>query len=609
MNIWSDSYMKQERSFDFSRFLSISKDLMELIFHRDAHIKRRFYYALFLLTLTILLNVLAPFLLKELVMEFSSQNLETKNLLIILGFSYAFCWGMSQITMQLREIISFRIIERLVRAFTLKIFDKVNSFSTRFFIERQLGDILETINKAQQGFPYLLTGLFFYLIPTLVEILLICLVLIFLLPLKFTMIFLSMLIAYVAFSLWGMNKMTSYQEKSIDKSHLAYSQLVDLLLNYETIKIFCKRSFESKHLDEHFKDSEEAQIRASVFIESIRLGQGTILGLSLLALTITSLYAFMNNEIRLEGFILINAYFMQLSSPLNYFTLIIQDIQKGMINISRAYDVLSKDTEYNKIFPQSTRTTQPHFKTIEFKKVSFGYHPEKTILKDLDFFLEQGKIISLVGETGSGKSTIAKLLLRLYDPTAGQILIDNKEYTNYDLDLLRSNIGYVSQDPTLFCNTLRYNLTYGNPKASQSEIQKALENAKLDHFVASLPQGLDTLVGERGVSLSGGEKQRLVLARIFLTEKKLYIFDEATSALDPHTQQAVQSHILSLKKKACVLIISHNLTSIADSDEILVLSNGSLIEKGSHASLLSLNQNYATLWNKDDQRIRKHDAN
>jgi ATP-binding cassette subfamily B protein len=589
--------MKKKNLFNSHQFFLISKDLMGLILRMDSSIKRRFFYAFLLLSLTIILNVLFPFLLKELVSELSSDGSQTRDSILILGILYSFCWGMSQVTMQLREIISFRVIERVVRALTLKIFDKVNSFSVNFFIEHQLGDILETVNKAQEGFPYLFTGLFFYLIPTFIEVLIVCAILTILLPIKFTIIFLCMLISYVFFSLWGLNKITRYQKESIDKSHKAYSYLVDRLINYETIKILCKRDFESKHLDKCLKDSEDAQTRASVFIESIRLGQGIILGITLLVLIMTSLYAYIDHEIYLEGFILINAYFIQLSSPLNYFSLIIQDIQKGLINIGRAYDVFSKESEYTKI--SSKITHQLDFKTIEFKNISFGYHPKKMIIKNLDFLLEKGKVTSLVGKTGSGKSTIAKLLLRLYDPTFGIISVDENSYRNHDLDLLRENIGYVPQDPTLFCNTIRYNLTYENPKASVHEIQKVLKKAQLEDFIASLPDGLDTMVGERGISLSGGEKQRLILARTFLTDKKLYIFDEATSALDHKTQQAVQEYIFSLKEKACVLIISHNLKSIVESDEILVLSDGKLIERGSHLSLLSLNQNYASLWNND----------
>jgi ABC-type transport system involved in Fe-S cluster assembly fused permease/ATPase subunit len=592
--------MKKLNFSDTSRFSRIYKDFIDLIFHMDSLIKRRFFYASLLLSLTIVLNVLSPFILKEVVSEISNGT--TKDLILILGFLYAFCWGMSQVTMQLREIISFRVVERIVRALTLKIFDKVNSFSVKFFKEHQLGDILETINKAQEGFPYLFAGLFFYLIPTFIEVVIVCVILTLLLPIKFTMIFLSMLITYVLFSLWGLNKVTSYQERSIDKSHDAYSYLVDRLFNYETIKIFCKRAFESKRLDARLKDSEDALTRASVFIESIRLGQGVILGVALLTLTMTSLYAYLNHEIRLEGFILVNAYFIQLSSPLNYFSLIIQDIQKGLINIGRAYDLLEKETEYK---TNPTPQSPLNFKTIEFKNISFNYHSEKKILENISFHLEQGKLTSLVGKTGSGKSTIARLLLRLYDPTFGEILIDRKNYKNYDLDLLRENIGYVPQDPTLFCNTIRYNLTYGTPEASALEVQEALRKAGLENFIAGLPAGLETMIGERGVSLSGGEKQRLVLARIFLTNKKLYIFDEATSALDPQTQQFVQRHIVSLKEKACVLIISHNLKSIIESDEILVLSNGSLTERGTHSSLLSLNQNYASLWNNDETDVQK----
>ena len=587
--------MIQSTSNIASRFFLILRDLTDLIFKGETSIKRRIFYSLFFLLITIFLNILSPLLLKQLVGAFSNSLQENQNIILVLGFSYAFSWGMSQVTIQLREILSFKIVERITRALTLKIFDKINSFPVKFFVKHQLGEALDTINKAQEGLPSLFSGLFFYLIPTVLEIIVACIILSILFPLKFTALFLVMLATYIAFSLWGLSKVNIYQAENIDKSHKAYSYLVDRLLNYETIKIFCKNEFESKQLDLQLKEAEEAQTNANVFLESIRLGQGMILGISLLFLTLTGIWAFINQEMRLEGFILVNAYFMQLSSPLNYFSLIIGDIKKGIISLKKAYDILEEKSEHH---DQPSKTfLKVSFEKIEFKNVAFGYHVERTTLHNLNFCLEKGKIISLVGKTGSGKSTIAKLLLRFYDPYLGVISIDGHNYKNFPLDVIRQNIGYVPQDPTLFCNTIRYNLTYENLTSSTEEIEDALNKANLKDFVTSLPSGLDTFVGERGVSLSGGEKQRLALARIFLTKKKLYIFDEATSALDSKTQKSIQNHIFSLKKDSSILIISHRLTTVTHSDEIIVLSDGQVVERGDHLSLLALNKNYFSLWN------------
>ena len=576
------------------QFFFFLRDLTSSFLTLDDSIKRRFIFSFFLVIITISLNIVSPLLLKQLVGNFSLSLKENRSILFILGFSYGFSWGMSQIIMQLREIISFKIVERIIRILTLKIFDKANSFSVKYFVHHQLGDVLSTINTAQEGVPYLFSGVFLYLIPTIIEIIIACTIMATLLPLKFTAIFLIMLVTYVAFSMWGINKSTAHQEKSIDKNHEAYSYLVDRLINYETIKIFCKQQFESEQLDLHLRESEEAQVKASIFIESVRLGQGAILGISLLFLILAGVWAVIDHEIRLEGFILVNAYFMQLCAPLNYFSLIVKDIKKGFMNIGKAYDILNKKSESYK--KSGKLVSKLNLRKIELKNVTFGYQEERPTLEDLSFCLEKGKVTSLVGKTGSGKSTIAKLLLRFYDPFFGTILVDGNNYEDHHMDTIRQNIGYVPQDPVLFCNTIYYNLTYGNPNASVQEIKVALEKADLNHFVANLPNGLDTFIGERGVSLSGGEKQRLALARIFLTKKKLYIFDEATSALDSKTQKLIQNHILSLKKDAAVLIISHRLASVVDSDEILVLSEGQIIERGNHSFLLSLNKNYASLW-------------
>lgn len=590
--------MIESKHSNISLLFIIFHDFIKLILNVESYIKKRIFYSLTFILITIFLNALSPLLLKELIKEFSVSLDKNKNVLLILGFSYGFSWGVAQVTMQLREIISFKIIERITRALTLKIFNKINSFPIKFFVNHQLGDALDTINKAQEGLPYLFLGLFFYLIPTIIEITIACIVLTVLLPLKFTAIFLVMLVVYLAFSIWGLNKVTIYQRESIEKSHKVYSYLVDRLLNYETIKIFCKQAYESKQLDLQLKQVEEVQTNASVVMESIRLGQGAILGFSLLFLTLTGILAFTNHEIHLESFILVNAYFMQLSNPLNYFSLIIKDIKNGLMYLRKAYELLDKKSEYND--HSSGVCLKDAFKEIKFKNVSFSYSDGKSTLHNLNFCLEKGKVISLVGKTGSGKSTIAKLLLRFYDPLLGLILVDGKPYGDFPVDILRQNIGYVPQDPVLFCNTIRYNLTYGNPIASTKEIEEALEKANLGEFISALPNGIETFIGERGISLSGGEKQRLALARIFLTKKDLYIFDEATSALDSKTQQSIQNHIFSLKKDSSVLIISHRLASVTKSDEIFVLSQGQIIERGTHSSLLSLNENYSSLWNSVD---------
>lgn len=579
---------------NFSDSFHILNDLFKLIRTETPSIKRRIIISTFLMGITIFLNVISPLFLKKLIGSLSSFEISRKtDLVVVLGFLYGFSWTLSQITMQLREIISFRVIERVIRRLTLRVFDKIIHQPYSHFLRNQLGEKIDIINKAREGFPYLISGLFFYLIPTIIEIILACTVLGFFLPLKFIFMFLLMLLLYVVYSIWGIEKSSFYQDKSIEISHKSYSHFVDRLLNYEVIKIFCSQKLETKQLDTLLKKAEEAQTKASVFIEGIRLGQGGILGLSLLLLTLMSIWAFLGGSIELEGIILVNAYFMQLISPLGYFGLIVKDIKNGLIHTKMAYEILMSEEE-------DTKKKLPpfNFQTIRFNNVFFRYEKERDLLKGIDLSLEIGKVTALVGETGSGKSTIAKLLFRFYSPDKGNIFIGKKNYLNVDSHFIRENISYVPQDPTLFCDTILFNITYGSQDASEAEIKEALKKAQLTDWINKLPQGLNTMIGERSLNLSGGEKQRLAIARAFLTKRKFYVFDESTSALDPKTQFLIYKHILGLKQKAGVLIISHRLQTIVDSDEIVVLSNGKVVERGMHTNLLSLNKHYSDLWQK-----------
>lgn len=576
------------------RHLKILKDLIYLLFYKEKKIKQRFFYTIFLILITIFLNIISPFVLKKIVGEFSLSIDIHKNYIFFLGFLYSFSWGLSQITVQLREIISFRIIERIIRNLTLKIFNKINILNINYFNHSSLGNILDTINKAQEGFPYLISGIFFYMIPTIIEIIFIGVILGFLLPLKFTCIFFLALTTYVIFTLKGLKKATSYQQNSIIVSQKTYSYLVDRLQNYETIKICGKYKFESKELDLHLKNQEESQTKFNMFIEYIRMIQGGILGLFLMILILIGIHSATNNQMRLEEFILINVYFMQLTVPLNYLGVIIKDIKNGLISLEKTYDLLNEKSEDLKLL--STNSTSLPFKNIELINVSFGYKDNQEILKDLNFSLEKGKIIGIVGKTGSGKSTLAKLLLRFYEPSHGIIYHDLKKYSESCLQSIRENIGYVSQEPRLFSDTILYNIIYDNPNASPENIQNAIEKACLNDLIQKLPNGIDTFIGEQGTCLSGGEKQRLNLARVFLTQKKLYIFDEATSALDCTTQYLIQKHINSLKKEAIVLLISHKLSTLVESDEILVMSGGAIIERGNHNTLVNAKGAYHQLW-------------
>lgn len=574
-----------------SEYLRIFNMLRKIIFDDQSLIRSRVIFTAFLLIVTIALNITSPLLLKEVVSGMTGEN-SIEGSFLALGIAYGFCWGVSQITMQLREIISFKVIERIVRRFTRLIFDKINHLPIPFFTKNSLGYLLDSINRSQEAFPYLLSGLFFYMLPTLAEIVIACMVLTFMLPIEFTLLFLVMLLIYSGFSFWSLERSAPYQERAIDDSHEAYSYLVDRLSNAETIRIFCSQKYESQRLDTLLHKAENSQTKASVFVESVRLGQGGILGISLLLLTIAGILSYQGHYMKVEGFILVNAYFMQLTPPLNYFSMILKDIKSGLINLRHATEILELPPESH-----SEDCSLPiSLEHVKFQNVCFHYPESHDVLEDISFELGKGKIISVVGKTGSGKSTLAKLILAFYAPSQGKVLLGDKDINSVPPNLLRKEIGYVPQDPSLFYDTLRHNLTYGNSNFTDAQLEKAIKDARLESFISQLPEGLNTMIGQKGVNLSGGEKQRIALARIFLTQKQLYIFDEATSALDQETQLAIQKKIYSLRENAAILYISHRLSSVVDSDEIIVMGNRRILERGKHTDLIHAGGDYTSLW-------------
>lgn len=574
----------------FNQFIT---QIISTVFRQDPLLRWRFLFVIIMIGLTIMFDIIAPLLLKNIIQEFTESK-NFKSILILLALAYGFTWGTGQISMQLREIISCRLIERIVRTLTRNLFHHINHLPMSYYYSQETGKIINAIHNAQEGFPYLFSAIFFYFVPTLLEIIIICIVLYFVLPIKFVFIFLAMLLAYSTFSIWALRKATQLQSESYDKSAEAQSYLVDCIINFETIKIFGKQATETKNLDKHLKEAEIAKARSSIFSESVRLGQVFILGISLVFLTLLGVFTFFQNNIGIESFILVNAYFMQLTSPLNYFSAILKDIKDGFISLKKAYEIYIQPPE--RTVQDNKDTAEINEGIVEIRNVDFSYYKNQPVLKNISFYLKPGNVVALVGETGSGKTTIAKLLFRFFDPTFGSIFIDGHDISSFSLNDLRQFIGYVSQDSVLFNNTILYNITYGYPEASDTEIKAAIKKASLEAVIKKLPQGYNTIIGERGVNLSGGERQRIVLARMFLVKRKVYIFDEVSSALDNETQKLIQETINSLAKDASVLLISHRLSTLVNCDEILVLSNGIIIERGKHEYLLLQGGKYSSLW-------------
>ena len=556
-------------------------------------IRCRLLMAIFLLLTTIGLNIGVPLILRQVINVISTPS-STLFLAEILLLAYGLVWTFSKMTDQLRLIAVNRVIERGMRLLCLKVFNHLISLSFSFHASRKTGALLSAIDRAQFSFWPYFAGLFFLIIPTLVEIIVAGIVLTYLYSFVYGVILATTLLAYMIFTIYGSKWSVVAQFDANEKSALVTNTLVDSLLNYETIRHFVNQHYETERCNELLAERENAATKQHAQAELVTLGQAIIMGVGLIVLTLLSGQQVLDNTLRVSDFILINVYLLQFMGPLGNFGYVLRDINEGLTNIVEVMEILDEEPTIQDL--PNAHPLNLKEGIIRFESVSFGYDPRRPILHDISFEIPAKKTIAIVGASGAGKSTIAKLLFRYYDVTGGRILIDDQDIRYLTQSSMQSIIGIVPQHSALFNETLRYNIAYGRPGASENDIQKAIKNAHLDLFIASLPDGLDTVVGEQGVKLSGGERQRVAIARVLLKNPAILIFDEATSSLDTKTEHLIQKNIEEISSNATTLIIAHRLSTVVHADEIIVLDQGKIVERGTHQTLLKHDGLYAQLW-------------
>ncbi|CAN5198426.1 ABC transporter ATP-binding protein/permease [soil metagenome] len=512
---------------------------------------------------------------------------------------YGILWTVSQIITQLRAIVLYRSLEHSMRLLAMKVFNHLLSLSLRFHLDRKTGAITTAIERAEDGLDHIFWGIFLYVINTLIEIVIVITILTILFGWMYSTILALVMITYLLFTSMALAKSVEVQERYNEKREAAGARLVDTLLNVETVKYFNNEKYEKQQCDEILKEQEDAGVAKYQFDSISEMGQNIIIGTGLVVLTWLSGNAVMNGTMNVGDFVLINGYLLQFIYPLNHFGYIIRSIRKGLNDVNSAMNLLALKPEIkdapNAIDLKITDAT------ITFDNVHFAYDERRPILKGVSFTVPAGKSIAVVGATGSGKSTIARLLYRFYDIKEGKILINGHDIRTITQDSLHRAIGIVPQDTILFNNTLYYNIAYGDPQAFQQEVEQAIAMAHLNGFIKRLPDGYKTEVGERGLKLSGGEKQRIAIARVLLKKPAIYIFDEATSALDTQTERDIQNNLEEISAGSTSLTIAHRLSTVINSDMIIVLDHGVLAEQGTHAELLAQNGLYAQLWQQQVQ--------
>jgi ABC-type transport system involved in Fe-S cluster assembly fused permease/ATPase subunit len=553
-------------------------------------------FSLLMLTITIILNLFIPIAFRNLVNFLSHPN--SSSMTFSLGltvFSYTSIWLLSQVTLQLREIALFKALEKIIRIFILRLFSHLQFLPLEFHTKRKTGEIISTIERAQVSIPELFWGILLYITPIIVEITGAVMVLSFSFGVYYGLILLFTLAIYISLSIYGAKWSSKFQRKSNKSIAQVNAHIVDSLINIEPIMIWGKQNEQIKTCDELLKDRERAEITKRIRVKITHILQGLVVGIGLVILTWSTTEDVLLGHLNIGDLILINGYFVYLSTPLNYLGYILQQVREGLTNLEEAAKLL--DIPQKNKFPEGKNYLNYKIKEISLNKIFFWYDFSKPILENVSFKIKCGTTTAIVGYSGVGKSSIARLLMGLYNPNKGCIKINEHSLKSDELIPLKI-IGGVPQDVGLFNTTLRFNLTYANPDATEEEIRHILELTCLEETIRSLPYGIETIVGERGISLSGGERQRVGIARALLSKVEILIFDEATSALDLSTEKKIIKNIRKAKPNCTLIMITHRLSSIIDADEIIVLHNAKIKERGKHNNLIKLKGIYTELWEK-----------
>ncbi|MEH6471363.1 MAG: ABC transporter ATP-binding protein/permease [Halopseudomonas sp.] len=554
----------------------------------------RMAVAFVLLVLAKLAMVTMPWVLKEIV---DSLDTAQQTLLVVpvaMLLFYGLLRFLSSFLNDARDTVFTRVTERAMRRMVLRVFRHLHSLDLDFHLSRQTGGISRDIDRGGNGFGFLMRMLVFNIVPTLIEIGMVAAILLFNFSPWYAVIILSSVAVYISFTVWATEWRTRFVREMNELDNRTNTRAIDSLLNYETVKYFNNEEYEATFYDDNLAEWETARLKTRYTLMLLNAGQMLIVTAGMVAMLWLAADEVVAGTITLGSLVMINAYILQLFMPLNFLGTVYREVRRALTDIENMMSLLRREPSV-KDRADATALQVPQGR-IEFRDLHFHYHPEREILKGVSFTIEPGQKVAIVGSSGAGKSTLARLLFRFYDATSGDILVDGQSIQQVTQLSLRQAIGVVPQDTVLFNDTLLSNVAYGRSGADPAEVKQAIDLAHLNHFVEALPDGDQTLVGERGLKVSGGEKQRIAIARVILKNPPILLFDEATSALDSASERAILEAMQELAANRTTLVIAHRLSTIVDSDRILVLDQGAIAESGSHDELLRLGGLYANLW-------------
>jgi ATP-binding cassette subfamily B protein len=580
---------------DWQTFLTLAPYLWEY--------RGRVVTALVLLLMAKVASVMLPIAMKHIVDALDAS----RNPVIVLPLVAILAYGAVRIASvlfgELRDAIFARVTQGAIRRVALQVFRHLHDLSLRFHLERQTGGVSRDIERGTRGISTLLHFMVFNILPTLVEVALIAGILLVYYSAWFAVILFATAVIYIVFTLLITEWRMKFRRRMNEMDSRANTRAIDSLINYETVKYFGNEDYEARRYDANLREWEAAAIKSQTSLASLNIGQGAIVSAGMTVVLLLAGRGVAQGSMTLGDLVLVNAYLMQMFIPMNFLGFVYREIKHALADMEKMFVLLGEHREVAD--RPDARPLSVGGGRIGFERVDFGYSDRRSILHDVSFEVPPGTKVAVVGPSGAGKSTLVRLLFRFYDVTSGAIRIDGMDIRDITQQSLRAAIAIVPQDTVLFNDTIRYNIAYARPEASFEEIERAADMAHLTAFIGSLPEGYDTLVGERGLKVSGGEKQRIAIARAILKRPRIMVFDEATSALDSESEQAILQALREVSADHTTLVIAHRLSTVVDADRIIVMVQGRIVEHGNHAQLLHAEGVYARMWRLQQQERRR----
>ena len=545
-----------------------------------------------------LANVGVPLLLKQLVDAMTLKPGDPRGLLVVpvtLLLGYGALRLLTSVMTELRELVFAKATQGAAKRIALQTFEHLHSMSLRFHLARQTGGMTRDIERGVRGIESLISFSLYSIVPTLIEVVLVLSILAVKFDVWFALITLLALAVYIFFTVRITEWRTQFRRQANEFDSAAHTKAVDSLLNYETVKYFGNETFEAGRYEHSLDRLREARLKAQTTLAMLNAGQQLIIAVALVAMLWRATQGVVEGRMTLGDLVMVNAFMIQLYIPLNFLGVIYREIKQSLTDLDRMFVLMDREREVADV-PGAVDLALASQVSVEFDHVSFAYDSDRPILHDISFTIPAGKTVAVVGPSGSGKSTLARLLYRFYDVQQGAVKLAGQDIRAVTQSSVRRAIGIVPQDTVLFNDTVAYNIAYGRAGASQQEVEAAARAAHIHDFIAATPKGYDTMVGERGLKLSGGEKQRVAIARTLLKDPPVLVFDEATSALDSANERAIQAELARAARNKTALVIAHRLSTVADAHEILVMESGCIVERGTHAQLLAAQGRYARMW-------------